>query len=222
MAIAKLVVAAAFGLLPTLIWLLFFLREDSARPEPGREIVKFFLLGGFMASAAAIVVEYALKGALADFNIGYYSIVGLLLFAFIEETSKFLSARVLLRNDPNFDEPIDAMIYLITVGLGFSAIENFFELGGTAFSALPDLIILRFIGATLLHAVSSGFVGFYWASGRVWRGLLIATLLHTAFNWLILGFPGLPIYPSIVLVIAAIFLLRDFDIIKTVKEKIFS
>ncbi len=220
MDIAKLAVAAAFGLLPTLIWLLFFLREDAGRPEPGKEILKFFLIGGFMAAASAILVEFWLKGVFADYKIAYFSVLGLLVFAFVEETAKFLSARILLRKDPYFDEPIDAMIYLITVGLGFAAIENFFELAGSAFSAIPELVILRFIGATLLHALSSGFVGYYWARGRTMRGLLVATLLHTAFNWMVLGFPGLPVYPSIILVIAAIFLLRDFDIIKTIKEKV--
>ncbi len=219
MAVAKIVFAAAFGLLPTLIWLLFFLRED-AKPEPGKEILKFFLVGGFMAAASAILLEFLLKGAFAKFNIAEFSILGLLAFAFIEETTKFLSTRILVRRDKYFDEPIDAMIYLITVGLGFAAIENFFELAGSAISAIPDLVILRFIGATLLHAIASGLVGYYWAKWRTLRGLFVATLLHTAFNWLVLGFPGLPIYPSIILVVAAIFLLKDFYIIKTVKEKI--
>ncbi len=219
MEIAKLVVAAAFGLLPTLIWLVFFLRED-AKPEPGREVLKFFLLGGFMAASSAILIEFWLKGVFVKFNIAEFSILGLLVFALIEETTKFLSARVLLRRDKYFREPIDGMIYLITVGLGFAAIENFFELAGSALSAIPDLVILRFIGATLLHAIASGFVGYYWMRGRALRGLFVATLIHTSFNWLVLGFPGLPIYPSIILVVAAIFLLRDFDIIKTIKEKI--
>ncbi len=215
----KLIIAVAFGFLPTLFWLLFFLREDAARPEPKKEILKFFLVGGFLSSASAIAIEFWLKGVFAGIGIGYFSIAALLAFAFVEETTKFLSARLLLWRDKYFDEPIDAMIYLISVGLGFAAIENFFELAGATASAIPDLVILRFIGATLLHALSSGFVGYYYVRGRTARGLLVATLLHTSFNWLILGTPGLPIYPSAILVIAAIFLFRDFDIIKTIKEK---
>ena len=77
-----------------------------------------------------------------------------------------------------FDEPADAIIYLIIVGLGFAALENIFylcdfngvakafqisDLCRPAFSLALKLSALRFLTSTFLHAFSSGSLGFFWA-----------------------------------------------------------
>ena len=61
------------------------------------------------------------------------------------------------------DEPIDAVIYMITVALGFSALENALFLSNLiSTSSFAQSIITgnsRFLGATLLHVASSAAVG---------------------------------------------------------------
>jgi len=100
-----------------------------------------------------------------------------------------------------YDEPIDGLIYLITAALGFAALENAFFL----FAPIQegDLLVsvitgnVRFIGATLLHTVTSAVVGISVALsfGKPWIdkiiytgiGLVTAVVLHALFNYFILS-----------------------------------
>jgi RsiW-degrading membrane proteinase PrsW (M82 family) len=93
--------------------------------------------------------------------------------------------------------------------------------GYQIFSDITSIIVLRFVGATLLHALSSGLLGYYWAKGKmkskpkqfIFIGLLVATLIHFGFNYLILIFQNvdLLLYPSLFLVGSSFFLLKDFQ-----------
>ena len=47
-----------------------------------------------------------------------------IVIAVIEEVLKFYTGYLFIRKKPDFDEPVDAMIYLIAVGLGFATVEN--------------------------------------------------------------------------------------------------
>src|SRR5690606_23469764 len=98
------------------------------------------------------------------------------------------------------NEPIDPMIYTITAALGFAALENaLFILGPLADDSLTAGIItgnLRFVGASLLHVVSSAIVGaalsFSYYQSRLVRtayvscALVLAIFFHAAFNLFIL------------------------------------
>src|SRR3989338_10517093 len=81
------------------------------------------------------------------------------LWAAAEELFKWLAARFSALRSKQYDEPIDAVIYLLTAALGFAALENTLFLVAS-FSKLNFLGViatgnLRFIGATLLHVLSS-------------------------------------------------------------------
>ncbi len=120
--------------------------------------------------------------------------------AFVEEAVKLLAIKLLILNNPEFDEPVDAMIYMITAGLGFAAIENILVIFQSLPSGVPiafQLWALRFVGATILHALSSGITGYFlglaWFyrrhSGKlIFGGLALATLFHFAFNYILLVF----------------------------------
>jgi RsiW-degrading membrane proteinase PrsW (M82 family) len=94
------------------------------------------------------------------------------------------------------DEPIDAMIYCITVALGFAALENtLFILGPLSNGEILKSVVtgnMRFMGATLVHVVSSAVIGFTlglaFYRGYIAKisaaivGLAVAIIFHTAFN----------------------------------------
>ena len=104
------------------------------------------------------------------------------------------------RND---DEPIDSVIYMVTVALGFAAAENtLFLLSPLSGDSLIQTIQtgdLRFVGATLLHVLSSAVIGValgvsFYKKPRIRRwyvlaGVILAALLHSTFNFLILNTP---------------------------------
>ncbi len=205
------------GIIPSLLWLIFFLDEDLNRPEPYWMILLVFIGGAFSAIFAAFP-EFILKNA---FNTGGNGGPTWFLFAaaLIEEVSKFIFVYLIIRRSKYFDEKVDGMIYMITAALGFAALENMLNLFGTT-SFSFDVLITRGIGATLLHALSSALLGFYWMRGHLWKGISAATILHGIFNYLVLILSGIEIYASLLLLFAAIIVLHDFEILKTIDFKL--
>jgi RsiW-degrading membrane proteinase PrsW (M82 family) len=126
---------------------------------------------------------------------------------------------------------------MIVAALGFATLENIGAIAttlptavaaGTGAAAQAGLLAsvfqtvsLRFVGATLLHSLTSGTVGYYWALGIARRrvpeylaaGLALAAVLHAFFNYLILNF-GNVAYTVVFLVIVGFFVLNDFEKLK--------
>jgi len=210
------------GLLPSFAWLVFFLKEDI-HPEPKKMIAKVFVAGALMTIFVA-VLQFSLQKIFISFSASFF------VFAVIEETFKFLAVYLVVRKSRFFDEPVDAMIYMITAALGFAMVENIaVALNASNIQEAVGAMTLRFVGATLLHVLASGIVGYYWAKSLIlksrflvigrWpliiKGFVFASLLHMIFNYLILiSKEQILIYPTIFLIIIALFLFWDFEKIK--------
>ena len=184
------------GTVPSFIWLSIYLREDE-HPEPNRFIIKTFFLGMLFAPIAA-GIEFLLISSIKNLALPLGAVNFLVFFIFIgvvEEYCKYLAVKVGLLNNPVFDEPADAMIYLIVAGLGFAALENvlalfhFVDYGGAVLGSAVEIIALRFLSSTLLHVLASAIVGYYLARHHFFSkkytlatGLIIAGFLHGAYN----------------------------------------
>ena len=116
-----------FGVLPSIIWLLFYLRKD-VHPEPKLEVIKIFFYGMLIAIPAVFLEMGIFKGfdkiggwmALSPFLITIFNtFIGV---ALIEEVLKYLVVREKVLKNPEFDEPIDAVLYMIIAALGFAAL----------------------------------------------------------------------------------------------------
>lgn len=198
------------GLFPALLWLWFFLKEDSKHPEP-----KWLILAAFMAGMLAVLIslpaEMIAKCISANSwpinawshifsTMGYCRDIPntepIFLWAAIEELSKYFVVLVVILWRKAVDEPIDAMIYLLTVALGFAALETgLFLLEPFGRGDITGGMLtgnLRFMGAALLHTLSSAIVGFsiaisfykkYWIQFvSLCTGLILAIVLHAMFN----------------------------------------
>jgi len=98
-------------------------------------------------------------------------------------------------------------------------VENLFFFNSVrSIEELIGLASLRFVGATLMHALASGILGYLWAKRRLVFGLLLVSLLHAIFNYLILKL-GPTIFPTILLVVMAIAMFADFDKLKEYYER---
>lgn len=236
MEVFKIIQIVLLGLLPSLAWLWLYLRRDR-HPEPRRLLVMLFLIG-FLVTPLVGWFELCLNNPIAGalnlqitprsnlcaqlelpglIGLSQNSLGGWLLFfiivAFIEELTKFVVVRVTAIKSREFDEPVDTMVYLIVVALGFAASENVFaalniaatngtlNATGDVFldGSVLTLLLLRSFGATLLHTLSAGVLGYFLAQGyfhiaggsgrsrHYWllKGLIAATLIHAAFNILI-------------------------------------
>lgn len=189
------ILLVVLGLVPSLIWLAFFIKKDI-HPEPKYLVTKVFLMG-IIISPLAIILELGLTWLSGTFSIDALAANTPAFFlwaAFVEEFTKFLAVYFIALRSPEFDEPIDAMIYMMVAGLGFAAIENTLVLFRTIPSGTQAALtvwVLRSTGATLLHALSSSLVGYFLAMAWFFRqhhrkllivGLLLATLFHFSFN----------------------------------------
>ncbi|MEX1064135.1 MAG: PrsW family intramembrane metalloprotease [Candidatus Paceibacterota bacterium] len=198
--ISTIILLIILGLIPSFVWLTYYFKKDS-RPEPKYLLLKTFFLGIILAPLA-VVAQWIFPEIVKVFNPEYFAPASLIWFlwgAFAEEVTKLWAVQFTVLRDPEFDEPVDAMVYMVAAGLGFAAIENILAL----FQAIPSGIsgtlqtwFWRFIGATLLHAVSSAMIGYFlalsWFYNKhskklVWTGLGIATLIHFTFNMIILS-----------------------------------
>lgn len=193
----NILIAFALGVLPPLVWLLFWLQEDRLHPEP-KKIIFLCFLGGMLTVPLVIPFEWAVSKFFVN------NTVMLILWAAIEEIFKFGAAYVFGIRTKNDDEPIDAVIYLISVALGFAALENalyaFGPLNSNDFFSAFTTSNFRFIGSTILHTVASATVGIFIAfafyKGKKYKithipiGLFFAIVLHSLFNMIIVQGDG--------------------------------
>jgi RsiW-degrading membrane proteinase PrsW (M82 family) len=186
------------GIIPSLLWLWFWLKEDEKNSEPKALLTIIFILG--MVSVIFVLpVQKFIQAHIASHGLQ------LILWSTAEELAKYLAVLIILYDTKHIDEPIDWPIYMITAAVGFAALEN------TLFLIKPFLLNqavagiltghLRFLGATLLHTVSSGIFGITLGLSLFMRsfkrkiymisGLIIAIALHSGFNFFIIKNDGI-------------------------------
>jgi len=199
-------IAFLSGLIPALFWVWFWLREDSKNPEP------YFLIAiSFIAGMAVVPIALPLQKIAIDIYQGieieifnYLINVLTLTWVVIEELLKYAVALALIFWNREVDEPIDMVIYMIVIALGFAALENALFIfnplvaGNYLDSALTGSF--RFLGSTLLHVLASGTVGIFLALAYYKSkftqvlygtlGLFIAVVLHALFNFFIMDASG--------------------------------
>ena len=225
----NIVYALLAGILPTLLWLWFWLKEDNLSPEPRSSIAGSFL-SGMVVVIIAVVFEKYIADIITKTEYQYIA------WATIEEVAKFVAVAFIAFNSRKMDEPIDAMIYCITVALGFAALENILYLFSPIDHAYLDKILeaaitisfIRFIGATFLHTLCSALLGYFLALSSVREhkgkrliviGILLASLLHGLYDFSIITLtrPMNFVVPLIIIIGLVAFMLYDFDEIKKVK-----
>jgi RsiW-degrading membrane proteinase PrsW (M82 family) len=186
--------AFIFGLVPALIWLWFWLKED-VHPEPVKMITLSFV-GGMIAVALALPAQKLLYPYVIHNDTLAFSV-----FATIEELFKLGIVYLIALRSTVDDEPIDKLIYLIISALGFVALENTLFLFDPIKSGdiIKTIIAgnMRFMGASLVHIIASGTIGiwlalsFYkqtkWKRMYLTVGILMAIILHTIFNLTIIN-----------------------------------
>ena len=186
------------GLIPTLFWLWFWLKhEDREEPEPAGLITISFIVGALMV-IVAIWMEKASLGL-----VGGNDQARIILWSAIEELLKFFGISIVILGNKNLNQPIDYPVYFMTAALGFAAFENTLYLIDpiSAEGALTGIFTggLRFLGSTILHAISSAMIGsalglsFYLKRHRkvyLLFGIIFAITLHSIFNFFIMKSSG--------------------------------
>lgn len=176
-------------LVPGLVWVWFFYRQDTADKEPLSLLAATFGLG-ILAILPAAWLEMPFRDILTAPGSSLSRLIVLIVtVGLIEEASK-LAALYPAYRSPAWNEPVDGIIYGSTAGLGFAAAENLLYAVTFGFEVLP----LRAVFASLAHASFSGLVGFYLARVKLRGqsasiaiyGLVVASVLHGFYNFVII------------------------------------
>ena len=160
-----------FGIFATILgsyfWLIFLRKRDKYEPEPLQALIYVLLIGGgastfFAGIGNEILNQFSdLKFSsvfVNSYQAEFQDLLSLFIpSAFIEEFCKYTAAFFLIRNNKHVNEPVDGIIYAISVGLGFSLFENLLysaQYGGWV--VLPRLLL-----AVPLHMATSAIWGIY-------------------------------------------------------------
>lgn len=187
--------------LGTAIWLMILRRYDRIEPEAIRHLLLVGFVGGFVSVLAAALVNEAARVTLGIgpdlFTNAFYIEVGrlftfCLFIGLIEETSKAVATVYTTRRLGDLNEPIDAMIYAMTVGLGFASFEN--VLYAARFG--NEVLLARFLWPVPAHMAYAALWGYGLAKARfvypnqsrafvMAPAVLMAALLHAVANFLL-------------------------------------
>ena len=234
----SLVFAIGGGILPAVIWLMFWMQEDSDHPEPTKRIMGAFIFG-MLAVPIVLVIQILfhkelLSGGSLESVVTSSMLYGfglLLLWSFAEELLKYTAAWFSGIHTKDGDEAIDVMVYMISAALGFAALENVLYILSPLLENDTTAAILtgnmRFIGSTLVHVASSAIFGYFIATSffkheRVkkmyfWIGLIVSTCLHALFNlFIILSNEKTMIWSLVAVWIGSLVLFILFEKIKKV------
>jgi RsiW-degrading membrane proteinase PrsW (M82 family) len=190
--LVDLILITILSLTPCALWLGYF-SSQSRYKRPSRSLIALtFLLG-----AVATIPAAALNLAGQRLWLNYYGgrpgtslVVFLLVVAPVEELLKLLAVYACAYRRPEFDEPLDGVIYSAAAALGFAAAENVVYLA----QGSPLLVLVRGPLSNPGHALFSACWGLALSRAKaapnlagvrlriIAGGWLLAVLLHGAFD----------------------------------------
>lgn len=184
---------ATSALAPSLLLVWYFHARD-AFPEPPRVLWTTFALGVLIAAPVLLVAWPALRFAQSFGNPLLYGFASAFFAAAIpEELFKLLVLTRYSMRRPEFDEPMDGIVYGATASLGFATLENVLYVadgGGTA-------ALVRAVTAVPGHAFLGAIMGYFVGRARfaeasaaralLWRAFWVPMLLHGAYDFPLLA-----------------------------------
>lgn len=219
----QILILLALSIVPAVLLLYYFLKQDTADKEPQKLIWKVFRYGMLIVFFAAII-EIFIESFFVDF-VGGNQTLYIILFAalmpgIVEESLKFWVVKDKVYDNKHFSEPMDGIMYAVVASLGFAALENVFYIFGEETFEF-GLLLGGFRAALSVpgHALFSGVMGYYIGQAKyagdkikekklLRKGLLLAICFHAGFNFIVSFDPFVGIPTAFVLVISMFFFLR--------------
>lgn len=173
-------------------------KSDKYEPEPLPLLISVMVFGGIFSVITSLFLYWISDSLLPVKNFFYnlsppfQPLYMIIIVGPFEEFSK-LFALFLLHPfiKKNMNEPVDGVIYITCIALGFSLIENYFYANSA--TGNETLIIIRLSISTPAHISFSAIMGYrfyqyYYENYRfnkLFSSLIIAALLHGLFNFIL-------------------------------------
>ena len=219
----------ALATLPPIVVIFIIYKLDKYEKEPIKQIVRVFLFGcltvipvifiasvrdplyksGYLENLVSITGGGIL--GISEMSIFLYAVIGV---ALVEEYFKFLVLTKYIYNTPDFNEPMDGIVYGVTASMGFAFIENLMYV---YFYVEPEAAFLtavvRICSAIPAHALMGVIMGYYVGKAKfsinnekrlLLKGLLSAIILHGIYDYFLFSQNGLAIFACISLIISVV------------------
>ena len=158
------ILVIGIALLPSILLGLYIWAKDPQK-EPTSWLVRGFLLGGALCIPVALLeieIEAFLFGSYYSPSNYFEMLANAFTVAAIpEEGVKLLALWLLLRWNPYFDEHIDGIVYAVSIGIGFAAVENIIYLHGD--ENWITTAIIRSLLAVPGHYAYAVLMGYYYS-----------------------------------------------------------
>ena len=112
-------------ILPSSLIILFFVYSDKFK-EPRSEIIKVFIYGILITIPAYFLNTFLSNFFYENTRVGEGLISSFLTAAPIEEGLKLFVLYYFVYKMKDFNEPVDGIVYGVTVSLGFATLENIY------------------------------------------------------------------------------------------------
>jgi RsiW-degrading membrane proteinase PrsW (M82 family) len=197
---------------PPLLIAYYVYQKDKYDKEPKSLIIKSFLFG-CLGIIPAIFLELFAKGMFT--NLFLYVFIGI---ALVEEGVKYFFLKKYLFNKPDFNEPMDGIVYAVMISLGFATVENIFYVFNHPGQEI-QVAVMRMFTAIPLHAVCGIILGYFVGLAKfsdnskplLYKGIFLATLVHGLYNYFIFLEQGF-IFSIIALVVAVYYSKTDINL----------
>lgn len=190
---ALIAASVALAVVPALIWLSFFYRQDRLEPEPKGYVLAVFALGALLAAAVGLPLTRSLFRT-ADW-LGASPLIELLgsilIVGFSYEFLKYAAVRYYVYPLEEFDERVDGLVYTTAAGLGFATALNVQYVLGSGGVDL-QVGIIHVVITALAQASFAGITGYCLGCAKFERrpawwlpsGLALAAVLNGLFTYL--------------------------------------
>ena len=178
-------------ILPSILIILFFVYSDKFK-EPRGEIIKVFFYGILITIPAYFLNTYIGDFFYANTRVSENLISSFLTAAPVEEGLKLSVLYYFVYKMKDFNEPMDGIVYGVTVSLGFATLENFYYvylLADYFETTSMSLAILRSFSAVPAHAVFGVFMGYFFMKyafikkgDNLFFAFIVPFVLHGCYN----------------------------------------
>ncbi len=154
------------SILPSIVLFIVVWKCDRYEKEPPKLLLKLFLLGALTTISASIIEILFANVILAGMNhrsILYALIENFLIVALAEEAGKYLVLKKVTWKHPAFNYTFDAVVYAVTVSLGFATLENMLYLLDGSISTAITRAIFSIPG----HVIDAIYMGYYYGFARI-------------------------------------------------------
>jgi protease PrsW len=175
-----LVLSILVAVLPVIAACSFIYYKDKYEKESAFLLFKCFAWGMF-STIPAIIFEYYGSFLSNSTHISQTLLFAFFVIGFAEEIVKFLFLRYYIFKDPEFNEPMDGIVYAVFIGMGFAFVENI----GYAISFGLNNTIVRAFTAVPAHVAFGVMMGYFFGLAKL--SFIVAWLLHGFYDFLILS-----------------------------------